>query len=189
MKKISIVIFVLILGLLFGCVMANAQYRDKNALKDPEISGRIDAYLFSRSIPEHMAIGESYKIIVFVKNTGKAPAYFLVGFIAPGEFIYPEFDVETIELDGGKSHRIEFFITPIKPHIGELNITAKLYLISPLLMEIDSTADSVFLIKRKFSTEGIIASISITVVAISAIISVVTLFLFYKKKSAAKRKP
>jgi hypothetical protein len=188
MKKISIVIFVLILGLLFGGVLANAQYRDKNALKDPEISGRIDAYLFSRTIPEHMTIGESYKIIVFVKNTGKAPAYFLVIFIAPGEFIYPAFDIETIELDGGKSHRIEFFITPIKPHIGELNITAKLYLLSPLLMEIDSTADSVFLIKRNFSTEGIIASISITVVAISAI-SVVTLFLFYKKKSAAKRKP
>lgn len=157
MNKISIVIFVLILGLLFGCVMANAQYRDKNALKDPEISGRIDAYLFSRSIPEHMTIGESYKIIVFVKNTGKAPAYFLVMIIAPGEFIYPEFDTETIELDGGESHRIEFFITPIKPHIGELNITAKLHLLSPLFLEIDSTADSFFLIKRKFSTEGITA--------------------------------
>jgi hypothetical protein len=93
MNKISIVIFVLILGLLFGCVLANAQYRDKNALKNPEISGRIDAYLFSRSIPEHMTIGESYEILVFVKNTGESPANFLVVLTTSGEFIYPRYSV------------------------------------------------------------------------------------------------
>ena len=148
----------------------------------PTISGEIDHYVFSRSIPEHMTIGDSYEILVFVKNTGKSPAYFLVLLTTPGEFIYPQYSVRVGALDGGESRRIEFLLTPSKPLLGELNITAELYHLAPSFTRLDSTSCSVTSIKRKFSTEDIKAMIII------AICVVVTLSLFYKKKFGAKRK-
>lgn len=188
MKKevVVVALCVILVCFIFGFENVKAEVNGI-ILSDSSYGGMIYPDTFCISTPKHMTIGESYRVLVDVKNTGTR-AYFLVTLVAPDEFIYLDFDAKMVELDKGESRRIVFLMTPTNPHIGELNITAKLYLLSPLLMEIDSTADSVFLIKRNFSTEGIIASISITVVAISAI-SVVTLFLFYKKKSAAKRKP
>jgi hypothetical protein len=139
--------------LCFGFV--NAAPQTTNSAQ--QISGEIDYYAFSRSIPKHVTIGESCKVLVFVKNTGESPAHFLVVLTAPNEFIYPQRSTRVIALDSGESRRIEFLITPTKPHTGELNITAKLYLLEPSLIELDSASDSVFLIKRNFSTEDITA--------------------------------
>lgn len=139
--------------LCFGIVNAAPQTINPT----PKISGEIDHYAFSRSIPEHMTVGESYKVLVFVKNTGKTPAHFLVVLTAPSEFVYPQYSTQVIALDGGECCRIEFLITPTKSHTGELNITAKLYLLNHSLIEIDSTSNSVFLIKRNFSTKDITA--------------------------------
>jgi hypothetical protein len=149
----TVLAFLITFILCFGIVNAAPQTTNSTH----QISGEIDHYVFSRSIPEHMTIGESYKILVFVKNTGKSPVHFLVVLTAPNEFIYPQRSTHVIALDGGEPCRIEFLITPTKPHIGELNITAKLYLLKPSLIEIDSASDSVFLIKRNFSTEDITA--------------------------------
>jgi hypothetical protein len=149
----TVLAFLITFILCFGIVNAAPQTTNSTH----QISGEIDHYVFSRSIPEHMTIGESYKILVFVKNTGKSPVHFLVVLTAPNEFIYPQRSTHVIALDSGEPCRIEFLITPTKPHIGELNITAKLYLLKPSLIEIDSASDSVFLIKRNFSTEDITA--------------------------------
>ena len=170
-----VLVFMITFILCFGIVNAIPQTSNPT----PQISGVIDHYVFSRSIPEHMTIGESYKVLVSVKNTGKSPADFLVVLIAPDEFIYLRYSVGVGALDGGESRRIGFFITPVKPHIGELNITSKLYLLNPSLIEIDSTSDSVFLIKRNFSTGDImrvIISILIIICGIVVIIRILRIF-------------
>lgn len=170
--------FMITFILCFGIVNAIPQTSNPT----PQISGEIDHYVFSRSIPEHMTIGESYEILVFVKNAGKIPSYFLVVLTTPGEFIYPRHSVQLGALDGGESRRIKFLLTPFKPILGELNITAKLYHFAPSITLLDSTSCSVSSIKRNFSTEDIKAMIII------AICVVVTLSLFCKKKFGAKRK-
>ena len=170
--------FMITFILCFGIVNATPQTSNST----PQISAEIDHYAFSRSIPEHMTIGESYKVLVFIKNTGKYHAYFLVTLTAPGEFIYPRCSTRVVALDGGESRRIKFLLTPSKPLLGELNITAKLYHLAPSITLLDSTTCSVSSIKRNFSTEDIKAMIII------AICVVVTLSLFCKKKFGAKRK-
>ena len=179
MKKgvaIALLSLIILVSSLFSFEIVNAKS------SDDIISGEIDHYVFSRSIPEHMTIGESYEILVFVKNTGKSPANFLVVLTTPGEFIYPRCSTRVVALDGGESHRIKFLLTPSKPLLGELNITAKLYHLGPSITLLDSTTCSVSSIKRNFSTEDIKAMIII------AICVVVTLSLFCKKKFGAKRK-
>lgn len=173
-----VLVFMITFILCFGIV--NAIPLTSN--QTPPISGEIDQYVFSRSIPEHMTIGESYEILVFVKNAGKIPSYFLVVLSTPGEFIYPRYSVRVGALDGGESRRIKFLLTPSKPILGELNITAELYHLGPSITRLDSTTCSVSSIKRNFSTEDIKAMIII------AICVVVTLSLFYKKKFGTKRK-
>jgi hypothetical protein len=174
----TVLAFLITFILCFGIVNAIPQTSNQNS----PISGEIDQYAFSRSIPQHMTIGGSYEILVFVKNTGKSPAYFLVLLTAPSEFIYPRYSVRVGALDGGESRRIKFLLTPSKPLLGELNITAELYHLTPPFTRLDSTTCSVSSIKRKFSTEDIKAMI---IIAISV---VVTLSLFCKKKFGAKRK-
>jgi hypothetical protein len=179
MKKgvaIALLSLIILVSSFFSFEIVNAQS------SDDIISGEIDHYVFSRSIPEHMTIGESYEILVFVKNTKKYHAYFLVTLTAPGEFIYPRCSTRVVALDGGESRRIKFLLTPSKPLLGELNITAKLYHLAPSITLLDSTTCSVSSIKRNFSTEDIKAMIII------AICVVVTLSLFCKKKFGAKRK-
>lgn len=179
-EKLVVICFIVLAFLItfilcFGIVNAIPQTSNQT----PPISGEIDHYLFSRSIPEHMTIGESYKVLVFVKNTGKSTADFLVVLTTPGEFIYPRYSVRVGALDGGESRRIGFLITPVKPHIGELNITSKLYLLNHSLIETDSTSDSLFLIKRNFSTGDImrgIISILIFICGIVVIIIILRIF-------------
>ena len=182
-EKLVIICFIVLAFMItfiscFGIVNAIPQTSNQT----PPISGEIDHYVFSRSIPEHMTIGESYKVLVFVKNTGKFPAHFLIALTTPGEFIYPRYSVRVAALDAGESRRIEFLLTPSKPFLGELNITAKLYHLAPSVTRLDSTTGSVSSIKRNCSTEDIKAMIII------AICVVVTLSLFCKNKFGAKRK-
>jgi len=126
-----------------------------------KISSRIYSDIFSRSIPKYMTIGEPYQVFVFVKNTGQSTEYFLVKLIAPSEYIYPQQSIEIIKLDKGEFRRVKFPITPIKQHFGELNITAKLYLLKSnrnlpsSFIELDNTSTSIFWIKNAFSIEYI----------------------------------
>ena len=160
--------FMMTFILCFGIVNANPQTSNST----PPISGKIDHYVFSRSIPEHMTIGESYEVLVFVKNTGKSHADFLVLLTTPGEFIYPRYGTQVIALSDGESRRIEFPITPTKSHIGELNITASLYLLKPSISKLDSASDSVFLIKRAFSI-GDLMTVIMTILVIICGIAVI----------------
>jgi hypothetical protein len=172
-EKLVVICFIVLAFLItfilcFGIVNAIPQTSNQNS----QISGEIDHYVFSRSIPEHMTIGESYTVLVFVKNTGKSHADFLVLLTTPREFIYPRYCTQVIALSDGESRRIEFPITPTKSHIGELNITASLYLLKPSISKLDSTSDSVFLIKRAFSI-GDIAAVNMTILVIICGIAVI----------------
>lgn len=135
-------------------------------------SGVLDHYIFSRSIPKQMIIGEPYTSFVSVKNIGKDPAKFRVLLITPSEFIYPPFSFETFDLDKGEYRRIKFLITPTKPHIGELNIMTKLFLVDqaysyPGFILLDSASSSVIVIKKAFSTGDIIMAVALSILIIS----------------------
>lgn len=193
-KEINIVILViLIIFSLFIFKIVDAQANDKISLKNenskeslhPEKSGVIDSYVFYRSVPRQMTIGKSYNILVFVKNNGQSLGTFQVSLFAPNEFFYPQYDAEMVELENGESYRTKFLITPTKEYIGELNITAKLYLFnstqksSSRFILLDSTSKSVHVIKRGFSTQYIMATI-VSILAIISVIGIIKRFALIK---------
>jgi len=178
-KKITVLLVVMIL-FFFSFEIINAQVDNKiNEDITFKVSGVIDSYVFSRSIPKQMTIGKSYPILVFVKNTGQYHASFQVTLSAPNEFFYPSYishsAYEYIELDGGESYRIKFFITPTKAHIGELNITVNLYLVDftqsshSRFILLDSTSASVQIIKKAFSIWDILTVLLSILIIISGI--------------------
>lgn len=141
------------------------------------LTGKIDQHLFYNSVPRQMTVGKSYEIMVFVRNTGEKEEYCMVALVAPGEFIYPHHSSEMVMLSSGESRRYKFLITPIKAHIGEINITAKLFSVSPTEnIELDSISAPVFLIKQAFSiTDIITASVSVIVILI-----ILTIFYVFR---------
>jgi preprotein translocase subunit YajC len=143
------------------------------------VSGKIDQHVFYTSVPRQMTVGKSYEIMVFVRNTGREEEYCQIALVAPSEFIYPQYSVEMATLNSGEPRRFKFLITPVKAHIGEINIIAKLFSVSPTQnIELDSVSAPVFLIEQASSTTGIItASISVTVILI------VILIIFYVFRS------
>jgi hypothetical protein len=142
------------------------------------LSGKIDQHLFYSSIPRQMTVGESYEIMVFVRNTGEKEEYCMVTLVAPGEFIYPQYSIEMVMLSSGESRRYKFLITPIKAHIGEINITAKLFSVSPTEnIELDSVFAPVFLIEQAFPTADIITA-SVSVIGI--LIMILTIFYVFR---------
>lgn len=196
-KAINIAILVLISIILISSLhifeIENAQANDNILLKNedqiefpqPDISGKIDSYAFSRSIPNQMTIGRSYKFLVVVKNTGKSRSTFRILLFAPNEFFYPQYDAEIVELDKGEAYRTEFLITPTKEHIGELNITLKLYLFnssqktSPKFILVDSVYKSVHVINRGFSTQYIM-TIIVSLLGIISVIRIIKSFALIK---------
>lgn len=134
--------------------------------------GEIYSDIFSRSIPVHMIVGKSYTVQVPVKNTGESSAYFKVLLITPGEFIHPRYPTEKmVHLDRYEVKKVKFPITPIKTHIGELEITVKLYVLSstqhfPPFKEVDNASKSVYEIKNAFSIEDIITTFGVMLIFI-----------------------
>jgi 4-amino-4-deoxy-L-arabinose transferase-like glycosyltransferase len=151
--------------------------KEQRMLPHSRFSGTIDSYIFSRSIKKHMTIGKKDCVPIFVKNTGEAPATFLITLEVPQHYIYsrPEYGYD-ITLDSGESHKAIFLMMPIKQHIGELNITARLYLMksdkySPAsFVEVDNTTTSVSCIKNAFSPKEIVRLIVVTILITSSIL-------------------
>ena len=180
MKKevVVVALCVILVCFIFGFENVKAEVNGI-ILSDSSYGGMIYPDTFCITIPKHMTIGESYRVLVDVKNTGRS-AYFLVTLVAPDEFIYLDFDAKMIELDRGESRRIVFLMTPTNHHIGELNITAKLYLLTPEIIPLDSVSDSVLLIKGVFSTEDAVAFI-ISILLIMTAIAVMIKMLKIKR--------
>jgi len=106
----------------------NNNKEEQNQFLNSNIYADIYSYAFIRSIPEYMTIGKSYKVHIFVKNTGDGPVKFAITLDVPDEFIYSRSqNWKIITLDKGESYRVSFPITAIKPHTGELNITSNIY--------------------------------------------------------------
>ena len=145
---------------------------------EEHVSVKIDQHVFYNSIPRQMTVGKSYEVMVFVRNTGEKEEYCQVTLIAPSECIYPQYSVEMVMLSSGEPRRFKFLITPIKAHIGEINITAKLFSVSPTQnIELDSVSAPVFLIEQAFPTTGIITA---TVSVIGIFIMILTFFYFLR---------
>lgn len=175
MKKevVVVALCVILVCFIFGFENVKAEVNGI-ILSGSSYGGMIYPDTFCISTPKHMTIGESYRVLVDVKNTGTR-AYFLVTLVAPDEFIYLDFDAKIIELDRGESRRIVFLMTPTNPHIGELNITANLYLLTSEIIPLDSVSDSVLLIESVFSTEyavALIISILFIMTAIAVMIKI-----------------
>jgi len=101
-------------------------------------SGIIDREIFVRSIPSHMVVGQTYRAIVVVTNTGNGSANFIVDLVCPYRYTSKYFyssqfwKPTNLTLDAGVSQRIEFAITPLIEHVGALEIEARIYLAPPL---------------------------------------------------------
>lgn len=173
MKKEVVVVALCLVLVCFISGFENVKAEVKGILLGESVyGGMIYPDTFSISIPKHMTIGESYRALVDVKNSGTR-ADFLVVLAVPSEFIYVDSDAKMIELDEGESRIIVFIITPTKSHIGELNITAKLYLLTPEIIALDIISDSVLLIESVFSTEDVISFI-ISILFVMAAIALLT---------------
>lgn len=138
---------------------------DDNQEKSPdyEISGEINADIFSRSIPAQMTVGRPYDILVRVKNTGEKSTTFVITIDVPSDFIYTSRkNWEIITLNEGGSRQFKFTILPIKQHVGKLNIIANFSLIKSShylpssFVELDNVSTSVLLIKNAISSTDII---------------------------------
>lgn len=166
-KKILMlkIIMLIILFILFEIVSA------KENIAKPENCRTIDSHVFSRSIQSQMFVGDSYTVIIPVKNCGQSRATFLVIFTAPREFFYPPYNAEKIELDSGEFYKIKIPLTPIKEHIGPLNITSEVYLLKSTSNSgfglQDRASKSVNVIKRAFSTKDIAAVVILSTIMIS----------------------
>lgn len=150
-----------------------------------DIAGEINHNIFYLSVPERMKIGESYAIKIFIKNTGNQRNNFRVMLSTTGlkdsdtieaergygEFIYPRYDSSIIALDAGESRRLEFKITPIKPYIGNLDVSAGLYVIKPEqplseFLLLDRVDKQVRVIEPAFAKDELISIFSIIIVII-----------------------
>lgn len=138
-NKISIVIiFLLVIAVNIDSVQAELTLSKSDETPAP---GEINHDIFNRTLPGKMKIGDSYNIKIFVKNTGDERNIFRVilitnkvtiaGKIANGqsygEYIYPRYASEVLELDKGESRMVEFTLVPVKPYIGEIDISTDLY--------------------------------------------------------------
>ncbi|MHA2336507.1 MAG: hypothetical protein ACXACX_04355 [Candidatus Hodarchaeales archaeon] len=134
-------------------------------------SGTIDTYVFTRSIPQQMTVGDSYKILLKINNDGSEPAIFKIILKTNVEYFYPPIDSgENLVLNPGGSLITRFYITPIKPKIGEVNITAKLYKIDSnrFILQDESTVQ-VLSIKTRYWNSELLSLIAVLLVAVSTI--------------------
>lgn len=154
-------------------------------------TGGIDHDIFYNSVPTQMRIGESHTLKVFLTNNGDIRNKFRVVLTTtkstgpaspydPGykQFVYPYFVSALASLDKGESRRIEFDITPIKPYIGELEISVDLYLLrsnqnqlSSDFVLVDHASKQIRVIKPAFAIEEQI--FIIVILFILAIISII----------------
>lgn len=181
-----IILFALTLSFI-NFYIVNAQVNNKiNESQTFEVSGKIDPYVFSRSVPKQMKIGESYQINVYVKNTGKTPGMFRVVLTTPGNFIYPRYDSYVFKLERGEAQRMKFLIAPINPHIGSLNITIDLYLVQSHkflptdFVLLDRVCEEVRIIKPAFSIEH--AFKTVTIIIIFMVILILTMTFVHRVK-------
>jgi len=114
-------------------------------------AGTIDREIFLRSIPSLMVVGQTYRVIVVVTNTGNEPTNFFVDLTYPFRYTLKYFFSQQVwdlpmmlTLDPGVSQRMEFAITPLVEDRGALEIEARIYLADPHGSEpIDSVSATV----------------------------------------------
>lgn len=198
-----IVVSILILNLNTTTTSAFLDTTDVSnaAVDEGNATAEINHYIFDRSIHEQMKVGESYTVKVFVRNTGDSPGTFRVnlntykvtsgskvfmsGIFPTGEFIFPRFDTIVMFLNKGESRRIEFNIVPIKPQIGDFEISADLYLIKSKeylpgdIILVDNARKQIHIIAPQFNKQE---QILIKIILISALIIIFYIIMFKKRK-------
>lgn len=143
--------------------------------------------VFSRSIPRHMTIGKSYDAFIYVKNTGEQRRTFVIKLFTPGEFIYPQLSGEIIQLESGESYKTKFPIMPVKQHVGELNVTARLYLVKSRqnlpssFVELDNVSTPVLWIKKTFPLEEIMRLTGVIILIVSGVLLIMNKFTCRKR--------
>ncbi len=167
---------------------------------DGNATGEIDHHTFKISIPSQMRVGEPHTVKVFVRNTGDTTNTFRVtltshetkttskvftgGMFPTGEFISPRYDSSVIVLKGGEARRLEFNIVPIKPYIGNLDVSADLFLVRSKqflpgdLILLDTASEEIRVIKSAFTEEEQILIKAIIIIIFASIF----ITLFIKKK-------
>ncbi|VVB84506.1 Uncharacterised protein [uncultured archaeon] len=104
--------------------------------------GGIDYNIFNMSIPQQMTIGESHTLKVFLRNNGDIKNKFRVLIrttessmpaspddLRYKEYIYPRYASKLSVLDTGETRRLDFNIVAVKPYLGNLEISADLYVL------------------------------------------------------------
>jgi hypothetical protein len=124
-----------------------------------EISFSVDEDVFVNSVPRAMMIGEVYALKLYVKNLGNEKVKFLLIFFGPGDYIYPKETINVFELDRGETNEMQLSITPIKPHLGGLNVGTELYLVGSgeemSLQLLHKKSAEILVIKKPYYSEEI----------------------------------
>lgn len=86
----------------------------------------IDRTVMAKSVPPVMRMGRSYSVRILVKNDALNPKRLRIVIHTPGKFIYPDYDSEIFVIGAKNVYQTTFRLTPIRPHIGSVNVTAYL---------------------------------------------------------------
>lgn len=190
-------ILVSILILIINVATAGAEFY---TIDSGNTTAEIDHYIFNRSVHEQMKVGSSYTVNVFVRNTGETRGNFRVdlstyqvnsgskvyigGVFPTGEYIFPHFDTVALVLDKGESRRVEFKLVPIKPHIGDLEVSVDFYLIKSTdylpgnIVLLDHASKQIHVIQPQFNKQE---RLLIMILLIMTLIIILYAVLFKQK--------
>jgi len=175
-KKILLTIsFVLIFLSIFGrsTNLVNAEPLTRNeGLNISTSSGSctIEQEAFRRSVPYKAIIGQTFRAIIIITNTGEESSKFYVDLFYPYKYairyFYSSWKGIEVILEPGVTQRIEFDITPLSEYIGETKIEARAYssiayLSNPELEPIDKVSASVYEIKNVLSNNFLLVMMGI----------------------------
>jgi len=156
MRKIlgSLVLVMFVSMLTFGVIVSTVNSQEQT------VSGEIDSEVFSASVPQRMVLGETYRIIVPVKNTGDATKDFLVNLSFPFwttfRYLYSPDFARIFTLFPGDSHTVEFSVTAVDTHIGPLMLKVDLYSWTSNQSElVDTVSSTIYEIRTNLAAQMI----------------------------------
>jgi len=176
--------FFLIAFLLLSILMTNAADAEPPELNATLISstfpalGAIDHEAFSRSIPSRMIVGQTYRVVVIITNTGNASGDFFVEIVFPSKYALRYFYSNEVwkptklTLDPGSSQRIEFPLTPLVEYVGALEIEARVYSVLPGLEPTDRVSKAVHEIRTVLPRNLLSWAIGLSLLAAFLLITV-----------------
>jgi len=122
-RSLAVLSLTLSLNLLVPLLPAQAIQSGHSATVN---STTFDHMLLATAIPRVMHMGKSYPVRILIKNNGPRPKRLRVILHSPGRFIYPDYDSEIFTIGARNIHVASFELTPIRPHIGVMNVTVYL---------------------------------------------------------------